>query len=40
MMNVHNLVQSQSLYNSAGVETAKNFTWENSAKKIVECLNG
>ena len=37
----HNSVQSQSLYiNSAGVETAKNFSWENSANKIVEYIHG
>ncbi len=25
-------------FNQAGVETAKKFTWENSARKLVECL--
>ena len=37
ILSVHNSVQSQSLHiNSAGVETAKQFSWENSANKIAE----
>ena len=41
MKSVHELKQSQSLnINSAGVETAKTFSWENSASKIVDYING
>mgnify|MGYP003132237119 CR=1 FL=1 len=41
MKTIHKLKQSQSLSkNSAGVETAKLFSWENSANKIVEYING
>jgi len=40
LRNVHNAVQSQSFgLNSAGVETAKNFSWENSASKIVDYIH-
>ena len=39
ILSVHESVQSQSLkINIAGVETAKNFSWENSAKKISEYI--
>lgn len=41
MQSIHKSKQTQSLSkNSAGVETAKSFSWENSAKKIVEHING
>ena len=41
LKSVHNSVQSQSLkINSAGVETAQTFSWENSAKKIVDYIHG
>ena len=41
LKSVHDSVQSQSLHiNSAGVETAKNFSWENSANKIVDYIHG
>ncbi len=40
MKNVHKRVQNhENTFNVAGVETAKKFSWQNSAGKIMEALN-
>ena len=41
MREVHKLKQSDSLkINQEGIETAKKFSWANTAKKIVEAAHG
>lgn len=31
--------EGQDLFNYVGVETAKNFSWDNTARKLIECFN-
>lgn len=39
MLNIHLAKQrGDNIFNEAGVETAKKFSWENTARKLVECL--
>jgi glycosyltransferase involved in cell wall biosynthesis len=43
MLHVHNVKQGEgeaALYNEAGIETSKKFSWTNTATRLVEVLNG
>lgn len=37
---MRNFYNSQKKVNQAGINTANNFTWTNSAKKIIDVLKG
>ena len=39
MQRFHYQMDDDARINSAGIETAKHFSWENCANKIMECVN-
>ena len=38
MLEVHHLLRSEECRNESGIETARKFSWQNTAREIIECL--
>jgi hypothetical protein len=38
MLEMHNFLHIENCRNEAGIETARKFSWQNTAREMIKCL--